>query len=349
VDKRLVVGDLEAVLVREVFALYLEHRSALRVARLLNERGRATKRHRAANGNLRESRPWDKADVLRILKNPLYGGYMASGGELYKAEHTPLIERDTFTRVQGLLDAATKRTTAGRRNPHYILRGVLRCACCGSAFTPASTRKGRTQHRYYRSVKREKEGKDACTSSPLPAGAIEAYVLERLKEATADGSLAADVTASVRNRAAARRKDLRTERQKLPPEIATLSAEGKRLVEAIAEVNGAGRRLLDERLQEVGDQLGRCEARLAAAEREIANLDAIEVEASWVAQCLTDFDSVWDVLTPENRGRLLRAVVQRVEVNEAANQVSVFITHLGGELPGTSTALEPIAQKEAAP
>jgi hypothetical protein len=46
------------------------------------------------------------------------------------------------------------------------------------------------------------------------------------------------------------------------------------------------------------------------------------------------------VLSPENRGRLLRAVIQRVEVDEPANQVSVFITDLSVSLPDITTTLE---------
>lgn len=88
-----------------------------------------------------------------------------------------------------------------------------------------------------------------------------------------------------------------------------------------------------DQLQQVGDQLAGCEAQLAAAERELANLDALEVEVAWVARCLTDFGGIWDVLTPENRGRLMRAVIQRVEVNEPANQVSVFLADLGADVP----------------
>jgi hypothetical protein len=182
-------------------------------------------------------------------------------------------------------------------------------------------------------VKRDKEGKEACPSSPLPADAIEDYVVERLREATADGTLAAEVAAGVEERVAARRKGILTERQKLPPEIASLSAEARRTVETMAGMTGTARQLVDERLQQIGDELGRCEGQLAAAERELANLDALEVEVAWVAQCLTDFDCIWDVLTPENRGRLLRAIVQRVEVNEPANQVSVFIADLGAGVP----------------
>lgn len=346
-DKRLVVNELEAVLVREVFTLYLEQRSTLAVVRLLNERHRSTKRHRAANGNLREARSWTKGDVLRVLKNPVYAGYMPSGGELHEAEHAPLIPRETFTRVRALLEGAVGTKKDHGRNPDYVLRGLLRCARCGASFTPASTRKGQSEYRYYRCITRDKEGRTACPSSPLPASAIEEYVLERLRETTADSSLSQDVTAGVKRHAAARRKDVLTERQRMPAEIASLSDEGKRLVETIATVNGTARRLLDERLAEVGAQLARCEAQLASAERELANLDAIEVEATWVAQCLADFDKVWDVLTSENRRRLLRAIVERVEIDEPANKVSVFIADLSAGMSSPAPVSE-LAPQEVA-
>src|SRR5262249_33521800 len=48
VDKKLVVDELEAVRVREIFALYHEYRSALAVARALNARRESIKRRRVA-------------------------------------------------------------------------------------------------------------------------------------------------------------------------------------------------------------------------------------------------------------------------------------------------------------
>lgn len=327
-EKRLVVDELEAVVVREAFSLYLEHRSAHAVARMLNERNRSTKRHRAANGNLRESRGWTKADVVRLLKNAVYAGYMPCGAELHDGEHDAVVPRETFSRVRTLLRDATVAKKDHGRNPDYILRGLLRCARCGAAFTPASTRKSGIEYRYYRCVTRDKRGKEACPSAPLPANAIEAFVLEQLQGVVADGALATDVAAGVEERTRARKRDILTERQKLPAQIASLSDEGKRLVESLATVGAGARRLLDQRLSEVGEQLARCEDQLALAERELVNLDALEVEAGWVRECLTDFDKIWDVLTPANRGRLLRAVVQRVEVDEPANQVSVHITDI---------------------
>jgi len=321
--KRLVVDELEAVLVREIFALYHEHRSALAVVRVLDERGRSTK----------HARPWTRNDVLRVLKQPVYAGYIASDGELHEGEHSAIVERVVFARTQALLAAGTRAKKGSGRNPEYILRGVLQCARCGSAFTPASTTRHGTVYRYYRCVTRDKRGKQACASSPLPAAAIEAHVIERLREATADGSLAAEVAAAVRARVTHRRRDLVTECRKLPSQIAALSAEVASAVDALTGLTSAARRVVESRLQDAGERLTRCEARLAASERELANLDAIEVESSWVADSLAKFHTIWDMLTPENRGRLVRAVIQRVVVDEPANQVRVFITDLGAEVP----------------
>jgi len=52
-------------------------------------------------------------------------------------------------------------------------------------------------------------------------------------------------------------------------------------------------------------------------------------EAEWVSRCLASFDQVWDTLNPENRGRLVRAVIERVEVDEPKGDVRTFIADMG--------------------
>jgi hypothetical protein len=167
-------------------------------------------------------------------------------------------------------------------------------------------------------------------------------VTERLREAVAAGSLASEIEASVKERLNGRRKHLLTERRKLPGRIAALSAEGERLLDTITDVNGVARRLAEERLQGLGDELARSGARLTTVERELAVLERTELESSWVARCLNDFTAIWDVLTPENRGRLLCAVVQRVEVDEPGNQVKVFMVDL---CAGLAAPVEAEAEK----
>ncbi len=55
--------------------------------------------HRAKNGNVRGGGLWYKNGALRILRNPLYAGYIPSHGELFQGEHEPLVDRDVWERV----------------------------------------------------------------------------------------------------------------------------------------------------------------------------------------------------------------------------------------------------------
>ena len=181
IDKKLVVDEVEAPIIREIFDLYEQHRSALCVAKLLNEKGRRTKRHRAKNRRVKESNPWTKDAVLRVLKNPVYAGLMPYGDERHEGEHEGIIDRTRFHHAQMMLTDHEARSLKLGRNPNYILRGVIRCDLCGKAMTPASTRKKGKEYRYYRCVTRDKQGKDACQGRPLPADAIEAFVVDRLR------------------------------------------------------------------------------------------------------------------------------------------------------------------------
>jgi hypothetical protein len=43
---------------------------------------------------------------------------------------------------------------------------------------------------------------------------------------------------------------------------------------------------------------------------------------------LADFEALWEVLTPRNRQRLVRALVEEVVVNERAGEVTVRLAGL---------------------
>jgi DNA invertase Pin-like site-specific DNA recombinase len=311
VDHKLVVNQAEAALVRRLYDLYLDLRSALAVAGALNAESRTTKHHVSTSGRSHGAREWDRNSVLHVLRNPIPAGLMACHGEVHEGQHQAIIDRVTYQRVQNLLDERVGQRNRWGRNPDYLLTGSIYCALCGQPYSPASTRKGNREHRYYRCSKRNKGGLDGCQAAPLPARAIEEFVVERVRAALADGRLAADVTQAVKERLAGQRAGLVAERNELA-----------------GNLTGAGRRLLDTKLQDVGDQLGRLEARLRDVERRLCLLDDCEVEAEWVSQCLADFNQVWDTLNPANRGRLVRAVVERVEVDEPNSDVRVFIANL---------------------
>lgn len=158
------------------------------MARELNRRGllpRATKRTHQ-RGAL-----WTKDAIARLLKSPLYIGQMVYGDELFDGEHPKLIDDVTYGQAQKLPGATGRELRVTATNPDYLLRGLLRCDSCGDAMTPASTtKKSGKSYRFYRCSTRDKFGKGQCPARPLPAQAIEGFVVERIAEATADGKLA---------------------------------------------------------------------------------------------------------------------------------------------------------------
>lgn len=329
VDKHLVVNDLEAVVVREVFSLYLQHRSALAVMHILNKTGRATKRHRSSNGRVHEPRAWKKDSVLRVLRNPVYAGFMPYRDEVYPGEHQAIVDPDIFARAQVILESRGVKKLRQGANPAYLLRGLLKCATCGKAYTPASTRKNKgKEYRYYRCVTRDQKGAKACDGQSLPADAIEDFVVQRIRQATMEGSFAKDIAEELKGIFQERRDALQTERKGLPTEIARLSAEGRKLVESLGTTKGTAHRLLEEGIEKLGEQITRCEHRLNISERALKELARTEVEATWVAEALTHFDGVWEVLTVENQARLVQAVVKKVVVDTKNNTVSAELVDL---------------------
>lgn len=329
-DKKLIVNRLEAVVVREVFESYLATRSILGVIRALTEKGWSPRTQTARR------KGWRTDHVLHILKCPLYAGLIASGGELHEAEHEALVHRETWERVQALLGARhdADRPEARRRTQTFLLTGLLRCASCGAALTPATARAHGKQYRYYRCATRDKQGRGACPARPLPAEALEGFVVDRIREATAGPAgkaLAADVVRAIHAKLDREREDLDVERRGLPGRIAGAAAEKARLARSLQRTrNEASRAAIEQQIQVLADEQATREQRLLAIDARLAVLDAARVEADWIAAALRDFGNLWQAMTPENRVRLVRAVVDRVEVDEATGTIEAHLVSLAG-------------------
>lgn len=145
VDKALVIYEPEAAIVRMMFENYLSGQSTSEIARDLNSRGIKTKTGKST---------WRSTKVAYILGNERYCGdckyqktyrdttvpfkqFRNRGQEdMFCASmtHAPLIDRDTFDKVQLLLkkrqDVFGKSTTQNI----YPLTSRIQCSECGSYF-----------------------------------------------------------------------------------------------------------------------------------------------------------------------------------------------------------------------
>ncbi len=89
-DKKLLIKEDEASVVREIFITYLVGASLQDIVDMLNVRGIPAKK----------GGQWTKQTVSNILQNPIYCGYIRWDGILRKSPHQPLITVDQFNSAQ---------------------------------------------------------------------------------------------------------------------------------------------------------------------------------------------------------------------------------------------------------
>ena len=321
VDKKLAVNQAEAIVVRKIYEAYLQTRSANRVVAALAQEG-----HRGRRG-----RTISKAAVLGVLRNVLYTGQIRAGDELVEGEHQGLVSVADFERVQAILTA--RRPAKGRHhNAAYLLAGRLRCARCGSAYSPASTRKGGRVYRYYRCGSRDKAGAVACDAGALAAEEIEAFVVGQLQGLARDPALVVQVTAALEDKVVRETAQLRAEQRVLPQEVARLSQECEGLVSSLSGASGPVRAAIDRKLLPLGEALEAKQARLVEVEARLLALEVAAADAQWVAQALGRFDEVWALMTDDSKKHFVHALVDRVEVDEPMGDVAVVLSEVGGQL-----------------
>ena len=121
--------------------------------------------------------PVSRSHLARILANPYYAGTVRYGGIEYDGKHDPLIDKDTFSRVQMVLKAHGSAGEKDRKHHHY-LKGTLVCARCGSRLTFVKARgKMGTIYPYFACISRVARG--ACDLPYLSAEATEQRLAER--------------------------------------------------------------------------------------------------------------------------------------------------------------------------
>ena len=81
-----------------------------------------------------------KSGLEKLLKNRFYVGEFSWRGRRYDGKHPPIISRDLFSRIQGVLAGHNK--PRGPHDGHFAFRGLLTCGHCGCLIN-AERKKGR--------------------------------------------------------------------------------------------------------------------------------------------------------------------------------------------------------------
>jgi site-specific DNA recombinase len=171
-NRKLVVNEAEAAIVRMIFERYVRVGSATTLARSLAAEGVLTKR----------GRPIDRGYLYILLNNRTYVGEAVHKGTAYSGEHRPIIARELWDKVHAILQESPRKRAARTRgqNTPAPLKGLL-FGPDGRALTPSYTRRGNRLYRYYVSTGVIKRGPEACTVRRVPAAEMEAAVIDQIR------------------------------------------------------------------------------------------------------------------------------------------------------------------------
>ena len=180
-DRKLVVNETEAELVRLVFARFLRVGSATKLAQELRRTGHTTKSWTTQDGNRRQGKPIDKGAIYKILGNRVYLGEAVHKGTSYPGEHAAIIERATWDKVHAIFAENTvTRANGTRAQTPALLRGLI-FAPGGHAMTPSHTRKAGKLYRYYVATDAIRGGHAQCPVRSVPAAEIEDAVVAQVR------------------------------------------------------------------------------------------------------------------------------------------------------------------------
>lgn len=184
---------------RHIFQRFVELGSSTMLVKELRLDGVTSKAWTTQDGRVREGKPIDKSLVYKLLNNRVYLGEIRHRDQWYAGEHPTIVERKLWDAVQAILAQNSRvRGNNTRARVPFLLKGIV-VGIDGRALTPWSTRKknGRI-YRYYLPTRENKEHAGASGLPRLPAGELEAAVLEQMRRVLR----APDMVAGVAERAA---------------------------------------------------------------------------------------------------------------------------------------------------
>ncbi|HJZ93295.1 MAG TPA: recombinase zinc beta ribbon domain-containing protein, partial [Gemmataceae bacterium] len=191
---------------------------------------------------------------------------------------------------------------------------------------PTHTAKGHKRYRYYVCSAAQKRGRRSCPAGSIPAGAVERFVIDRLRCVGRDPDLVRATVEQASRQVAARIEELAAERRGLSRDLQKAHAEVRKLSGRLAEDRG-GHAL--QQLVDLQQRIAGLEARAAVVADQVATTAKEVLRPEDVAEALGRFDGVWESLTPKEQARLVSLLVSQVDYDGTAGEVTIAFHPVG--------------------
>lgn len=320
---KILVNEVEAAKVRDIFAIYLDRESLIETADVVNKRGWTMKRWITLEDRPYGGAQFSKNSLFRILTNPIYTGQVRYKDELFPGEHEAIVDIETFERVQRLLKRNGRNGSPMTRNKFgALLRGILRCESCDCGMTHSFTTRKSKRYRYYQCANAQARGWAACPSPAVPAIEIENFVIEQIRKAASDKNLILDTFQAGRMQCEETMGRLDNERQLLEREMRQHCA-------ALSKATTRGDQADPEWLADLNERIRRGEQRAIQIREESEAITRKMLCHEEVKQGCEGFDALWDTLSTREQVRMVNLLVKQVRYDGPKGTVAITFHETG--------------------
>jgi site-specific DNA recombinase len=171
VDRKLMIDEEEAPIVRLIFELYCALGSMIAVMRELRERRVVTRTRTLSSGRTIGGIAFTKGPLAYLLKNRMYLGEINHGQTSYPGEHPALIDKAVFESAQEILARNAAARGYSQSRSQALLVGRL-FDDRGHRMTPSFAAKRGVRYRYYVS-RAVTEGQNDLAGSIVRVSAVD--------------------------------------------------------------------------------------------------------------------------------------------------------------------------------
>jgi site-specific DNA recombinase len=324
VNKKLIVDEKEATLVRNIFDLYINGKGYKAIANQLNKEGYKTKK-----------KAFFAIPTIRtIITNPLYAGFIrfnqiqnwnekrrAGKNEnftLVQGEHEPIIDLAVWEKAKSINEMKSHKPTKTFHG-HFPLTTLLRCPMCGQGMIGHRTKNSTGEYiRYYQCAALRSKGSAVCKTNLVRADEAEAFVFKRIEQITSTPDLLEKIVGNVNGKVKTLKQPLQDQLEYIQEQFLNIKKNIKRLIDVIVTTDNPPSSVV-EKLGSLEDEKKMLIEKKKDTEYELNKPTIKEVSFEQVYQVLTGFSTVITKVEPVKQKDLLHSIINKITVNLGNN------------------------------
>ncbi|WP_339631187.1 recombinase family protein [uncultured Sneathiella sp.] len=182
VDRKLVINEKEATIVRQLFNLYIELGTVRLLKAEADRLGIRTKRIIRKDGSVAGGKPLLRGNLYRLLSNPLYVGLISHKGDTWPGMHKAIIDQETWDQVQQMMSGNRReRSSPTNMKAPFLLTGLVFDEAGEPLYQAQASKQGK-RYRYYISKQLAQDEEPDAGGWRLPASTLEETILNPVRE-----------------------------------------------------------------------------------------------------------------------------------------------------------------------